>query len=180
VSKEWFVVHTLSGHENKVCQYIENKLEQNDSGFKDNIFQVRIPTEDVVEMRDGKKKKFKRKYFPGYVLIEMNMNDTTWHLVKDVPGITNFVGQGGLPKAITEKEAGYLFSEKPEKQETQEIVNKINYVINDQVKVIDGPFKNFNGIIEEVNHEKGRLKVRVEIFGRSTPVEVDFLQVERR
>ncbi|OHD68268.1 MAG: transcription termination/antitermination factor NusG [Spirochaetes bacterium RBG_16_49_21] len=177
MGKEWYVVHTFSGHENKVKRALEKKVEG--LGLLDRVFQVRIPTVEVPEVKDGKKRIKSKKFFPGYVLVEMELDDDTWSLVKSIPGITNFVGAYGSnkPKPLSREEVSSLFDQMGEQKTKEKIAAVVDFSVGEHVKVIDGPFNNFSGVVEEVNPEKGRLRVKVEIFGRGTPVELDFLQV---
>lgn len=178
MSRNWYVIHTYSGHENKVKLTLEKKVEN--LGLHDKIFQVRIPTIDVPEVKDGKKKVKTKKVFPGYVLVEMEMDDASWGVVKAVPGVTNFVGafDGSKPKALSREEVSSLFDQMGEQKSPKEKVNVvIDFEVGEHVKVNDGPFSNFTGVIEEVYPDKGRVRVKVEIFGRGTPVELDYLQV---
>ncbi len=172
----WYVVHAYSGFEAKVKASLEEHIKFN--GMQDQFGQILIPTEEVVEMRDGHKRKSERKFFPGYVLVQMEMNDETWHLVKDVPKVMGFIGgTKDRPAPITEKEAQSILqsvqagAEKPKP--------KVLYEAGEVVRVIDGPFNDFNGVVEEVDYDKSRLKVAVSIFGRSTPVDLEFGQVEK-
>jgi len=177
MGKEWYVVHTFSGHENKVKFALEKKIES--LALSDKIFQVRIPTVEVLEVKDGKKRTRSKKFFPGYVLVEMEFDDDTWSLVKSIPGITNFVGAYGSnrPKPLSREEVNSLFDQMGEQKTKEKITAVVDFSVGEHVKVIDGPFNNFSGIVEEVYPDKGRLRVKVEIFGRGTPVELDFLQV---
>ncbi len=172
----WYVVHAYSGFEAKVKSSLQEHIKL--AGMEDKFGQILIPTEEVVEMRDGHKRKSERKFFPGYVLVQMEMNDETWHLVKDVPKVMGFIGgTKDRPAPITEKEAQSILqsveagAEKPKP--------KVLYEAGEVVRVIDGPFNDFNGVVEEVDYDKSRLKVAVSIFGRSTPVDLDFGQVEK-
>ncbi|MBN2039542.1 MAG: transcription termination/antitermination factor NusG [Spirochaetes bacterium] len=177
MAKEWYVVHTYSGHENKVKQALEKTIEN--AGLADKIFQVKIPTVEVPEIKDGKKKVKIKKFFPGYIVIEMEFCDETWSFVKGVPGVTNFVGAYGnkKPKPLTKSEVNALFDLESHEKSKERVSAEIDFSVGEHVKVIDGPFNNFNGVIEEVYPEKGRVRVKVEIFGRGTPVELDYLQV---
>lgn len=172
----WYVVHAYSGFEAKVKASLEEHIKLN--GMQDQFGQILIPTEEVVEMRDGHKRKSERKFFPGYVLVQMEMNDESWHLVKDVPKVMGFIGgTKDRPAPISEKEAQSILqsvqagAEKPKP--------KVLYEAGEVVRVIDGPFNDFNGVVEEVDYDKSRLKVAVSIFGRSTPVDLEFGQVEK-
>lgn len=177
MAKEWYVVHTYSGHENKVKQALEKRIVS--AGLVDKIFQVKIPTVEVPEIKDGKKKVKIKKFFPGYIVIEMEFDDETWSFVKNIPGVTNFVGAYGAkkPKPLTKSEVNALFDLISQEKSKERVSAEIDFSVGEHVKVIDGPFNNFNGIIEEVYPEKGRVRVKVEIFGRGTPVELDYLQV---
>ncbi len=177
MSKEWYVIHTYSGHENKVKLALEKKVQN--LQLQDRVFQVKVPTVEVPEIKDGKKRIKSRKFFPGYVLIEMELDDTTWTVVKSTPGVTNFVGAYGSnkPKPLSKNEINALFDQMGEQKVKEKVSVVLDFDVGEHVKVIDGPFNNFSGVIEEVYPEKGRLRVKVEIFGRGTPVELDFLQV---
>jgi transcriptional antiterminator NusG len=177
MSKEWYVIHTYSGHENKVKLALEKKVQN--LQLQDRVFQVKVPTVEVPEIKDGKKRIKSRKFFPGYVLVEMELDDTTWTVVKSTPGVTNFVGAYGSnkPKPLSRNEINALFDQMGEQKVKEKVSVVLDFDIGEHVKVIDGPFNNFSGVIEEVYPEKGRLRVKVEIFGRGTPVELDFLQV---
>lgn len=179
MAKEWYVVHTFSGHENKVKLALEKRVINN--GLENKIFQVKVPTVEVPEIKDGKKKVKLRKSFPGYVVIEMELDDATWSVVKNTPGVTNFVGAYGSrkPKPLTTSEVNTLFDQVGREKDKERVTVDIDFAVGEHVKVIDGPFNNFNGVIEEVYPEKGRVRVKVEIFGRGTPVELDYLQVGR-
>jgi len=179
MSIEWYVIHTYSGHEMKVLHALENKIKN--FALEDKILQIKIPSIDVPEIKDGKKKVKSKKFFPGYVLLEMELNDETWSTVKNTPGVTNFVGSYGTnkPKPLTKNEVNSLFDQIGSHRETERVSVEIDFSIGEHIKVIDGPFNNFSGVIEEVYPEKGRVRVKVEIFGRGTPVELDFLQIGR-
>ena len=171
---QWYTIHVLSGHEKKIQKYLENEI--NRSGLVDQISRVLIPSEDVVEMKDGKKRIKNRIFFPGYMLVEMELNKVTQHLILNTPGVTNFVGPKNKPAPLQEDEVKRILGRIEERQD-EEIID-IPYNVSDPIKVIDGPFTDFAGVVEEINYEKKKLKVLVSIFGRSTPVELDFLQVE--
>jgi transcriptional antiterminator NusG len=175
---KWYVVHTYSGFENKVKKSLEDKLKVEDK-LRGLIGEILIPMEQVVEMRDGQKRTSRRKFFPGYILVQMVLNDITKSTVKNTPKVTGFVGASGQddPPPVTEAEVQRLTTQLSEGSLKPK--PKVQYGEGDTVRVIDGPFANFNGTIEEVNPEKGRVKVLVSIFGRSTPVELDFMQVEK-
>ena len=176
MSKRWYVVHAYSGFENQVMRMLKERIAR--SGLDDLFGDVLVPTEEVVEMRAGQKRKSDRKFFPGYVLVNMEMNDDTWHLVKDVPKVMGFIGGNpDKPAPITDKEADTILQRVQEG--TEKPRPKILFEPGEVVRVIDGPFNDFNGVVEEVNYEKSRLRVAVLIFGRSTPVELEFGQVEK-
>lgn len=178
MAKRWYIIHTYSGHENKVKAALEIKVKN--LGLIDDVSDVKIPTVEVVEVKDGKKKIKSKKVFPGYVLIRMELNDVTWSVVKGVPGVTNFVGAFGTnkPKPLSDSEVASLFDSLGGEQKVGEKTTiTVDFSVGEHVKVIEGPFNNFTGVVEEVYPEKGRLKVKVEIFGRGTPVDLDFLQV---
>jgi transcriptional antiterminator NusG len=177
MAKEWYVIHTYSGHENKVKLALEKKVQN--LGYSEKVFQIKVPTVEVPEIKDGKKRVKSRKFFPGYVLIEMELDDETWVLVKNTPGVTSFVGAYGTnkPKPLSRNEVNALFDQMGEQKAKEKVSVVMDFSVGEHVKVIDGPFNNFSGVIEEVYPEKGRLRVKVEIFGRGTPVELDFLQV---
>lgn len=175
-TKRWYILHAHSGFEKKVAQTILDQAAQH--GMSDAIEQVVVPTESYVEVRRGKKVASERKFFPGYVLVKMVMNDASWHLVKTVPKVTGFLGGGGnRPQPITEAEAMRIFKQVEDGVERPK--QGLVYEVGEQVKVVDGPFESFVGVVEEVDEEKSRLKVAVTIFGRATPVELQYSQVEK-
>jgi transcriptional antiterminator NusG len=176
MAKRWYVVHAFSGYEKQVQRSMAERISR--GGMEELFGQILVPTEEIVEMKGGQKRRSDRKFFPGYVLVEMEMNDETWHLVKEVPKVMGFIGgTSDRPAPISEKEADTILNR------VQEGVDKprpkILFEPGEMVRVVDGPFNDFNGTIEEVNYEKSRLRVAVLIFGRSTPVELDFHQVEK-
>jgi transcriptional antiterminator NusG len=176
MSLQWYVVHAYSGFENQVKRTLQDRITR--SGMQDKFGDILVPTEEVVEMRDGAKRKSERKFFPGYVLVQMEMNDDTWHLVKDAPKVMGFIGgTSDRPAPISQREADSIL------QRVQEGADKprpkVLFEAGEVVRVIDGPFNDFNGVVEEVNYDKSRLRVSVLIFGRSTPVELEFGQVEK-
>ncbi|MEK6747844.1 MAG: transcription termination/antitermination protein NusG [Pseudomonadota bacterium] len=174
MSLRWYVVHTYSGFENQVKRSLEDRIVH--SALKDKFGQVLVPTEEVVEMREGQKRKSDRKFFPGYVLVQMEMNEDTWHLIKSAPKVMGFIGgTADKPAPISDREADNIL------HRVQEGVNKprpkVLFEPGEVVRIIDGPFNDFNGVVEEVDYEKSRLRVSVLIFGRSTPVDLEFSQV---
>ena len=176
MAKRWYVVHAFSGFEKQVQRSLAERIER--AGMQDLFGDILVPTEEVVEMKGGQKRRSDRKFFPGYVLVEMEMNEETWHLVKEVPKVMGFIGgTSDRPAPITEKEANTILNRVQEGADKPR--PKILFEPGEMVRVIDGPFNDFNGTVEEVNYEKSRLRVAVLIFGRSTPVELDFHQVEK-
>jgi transcription termination/antitermination protein NusG len=176
MAKRWYVVHAYSGYEKKVAATLNERIELHD--MQDQFGEILVPTEEVVEMRAGQKRKSERKFFPGYVLVQMELNDDSWHLVKDTPRVMGFIGgKADKPAPITEKEAEAILQRVDDSSEKPK--PKTIFEPGEMVRVIDGPFNDFNGVVEEVNYEKSRLQVAVLIFGRSTPVELEFGQVEK-
>lgn len=176
MAKRWYVVHAYSGYEKKVAAALKERIELH--GMTDRFGEVLVPTEEVVEMRAGQKRRSERKFFPGYVLVQMELDDETWHLVKETPRVLGFIGgKADAPSPITDAEAEAILSRIQEGTEAPR--PKTMFEPGEMVRVIDGPFNDFNGVVEEVNYEKSRLNVAVLIFGRSTPVELEFGQVEK-
>ena len=175
MAHRWYVIHVYSGFERKVAQSIQEQTIQ--KGLEDDIIEVMVPTEEVVEMRRGSKVSTERKFFPGYVLVKMDMSDNAWHLVKDTAKVTGFLGSRGKPSPISNSEAERLMHQIKEGVERPK--PSVTFEIGEQVRVSDGPFASFNGNVEEVDEEKARLKVSVSIFGRSTPVDLEYGQVEK-
>ncbi len=173
--KKWFIIHTYSGFEQKVASSLKSRAEA--FGFADQIGQILIPTEEVVELRNGKKVTSKRMLYPGYVLVEMDMNDELWHAVKATPRVTGFVGGGNSPVPLTADEVNSVLYRQASSAERPR--PKMTFEKNETVRINDGPFANFSGKVDEVNPERNTLRVLVTIFGRATPVELDFLQVEK-
>ncbi len=173
--KNWYIIHTYSGFENKVQESLRTRAEA--FGFADKIGQILIPTEEVVELRNGKKVTSKRLVYPGYVLVEMEMNDALWHEVKNTPRVTGFVGGGNAPVPLSPEEVNSILNRQASSAERPR--PKMTFEKNDPVRIVDGPFANFSGKVDEVNPERGTLRVMVTIFGRATPVELEFLQVEK-
>jgi len=186
MAKNWYVLHTYSGYENKVEKGIKNLIENNN--LAEVIFQVKVPQEDVAEIKEGKKRVSKKKYFPGYILLEMNIPDEPeyeWKrilsFITKIPGVTGFVGSGRnkKPVPLSTEDVKNILQRMGEIKGEKIPQPRFMYTVGEMVKVVDGPFKSFTGTVEDINQEKGKIRVRVEIFGRSTPVELDFLQVER-
>jgi len=173
--KKWYVVHTQTGLEEKVKTILEKKIAQ--ANMQELISKVLIPTEQVSEIRGGKRKISERKFFPGYIMIEMELNEQTYMFIKTTPGVTSFIGAGRHPQALVEEEINNILKKSEETQSKPS--PKTVFECGEQVRVIDGPFVNFNGVIEEIHPERGKLKVSVSIFGRSTPVELEYWQVEK-
>ncbi|HJV47589.1 MAG TPA: transcription termination/antitermination protein NusG [Bacillota bacterium] len=176
MEKHWYVVHTYSGYENKVKTNLEKRVES--MNMQDKIFRVMIPTEDEIEMKDGKKKTVTKKVFPGYVLVEMIMTDDSWYVVRNTPGVTGFVGSAGSgskPTPLKPTEVDTILKQ----MGIEEIKPKIDFILKEAVKVKEGPFSGFVGTIEEIQLDKHKIKVHVNMFGRETPVELDYNQVEK-
>ena len=172
----WYVVHAYSGFENQVKRSLEERIKL--AGLEELFGDVMVPTEEVVEMRDGQKRKSDRKFFPGYVLVQMEMTDETWHLVKDVPKVMGFIGgTTDKPAPISDREAESILNRVQEGAEKPR--PKVLFEAGEVVRITDGPFNDFNGVVEEVDYDKNRLRVEVSIFGRSTPVDLEFGQVEK-
>ena len=175
MAKRWYVLHVYSGFENKVAETIMDKAAK--QGIGDKVEEIMVPTEEVTEIRRGQRVNTERKFFPGYVLAKLDLDDEIWHLVKNTPKVTGFLGAGNRPSPISEKEAEQLI------RQIKEGVDRprpsVLFDIGEEVKVADGPFASFNGVVEEIDEEKGRLKVSVSIFGRATPVELEYSQVEK-
>ncbi|MEM6780850.1 MAG: transcription termination/antitermination protein NusG [Pseudomonadota bacterium] len=175
MTARWYVLHVYSGFEEKVAAAIQEKARK--QGLQDHVEEIMVPTEEVVEVQRGKRVNAERKFFPGYVLAKLDMDDNIWHLVKDTPKVTGFLGANNKPAPITQKEAEALM------KQIQEGVDRprpsVTFDIGEEIKVADGPFASFNGMVEEIDEEKGRLKVTVSIFGRATPVELEYAQVEK-
>jgi transcriptional antiterminator NusG len=169
----WYVVHTYSGFENRVKVSLQERVAA--EGMQDFLSDILIPEEDVVELVSGEKKTSKRKFFPGYILVRMELNDETWHLVKNTPKVTGFLGSNDKPFPVSDSDVDALITKIDEG--TLKPKPKFKFEVGDHVKIIDGPFTNFDGVIDEVKAEKGKLRVIVSIFGRQTPVELDFIQV---
>ena len=176
MTMRWYVVHTYSGFEKSVARSLQDHIRN--TGMQDKFGEILVPTEEVVEMKSGQKRTSERKFFPGYVLVKMDMDENTWHLVKNVPKVTGFLGGSGMrPTPITDKEAQAILKQVQEGVEKPR--PKFSFMPGEQVRVVDGPFQDFNATVEDVNYEKNKVKVSVSIFGRMTPVELEFSQVEK-
>ncbi|HNQ03384.1 MAG TPA: transcription termination/antitermination protein NusG [Thiobacillaceae bacterium] len=176
MAMQWYVVHAYSGFEKSVQRALKERIERN--GMQESFGEILVPVEEVVEMKGGQKKTTERKFFPGYVLVQMEMNDDSWHLVKSTPKVTGFVGgTANKPAPISEREVQGILRQMQEGVEKPR--PKVTFEAGELVRVVDGPFNEFNGMVEEVNYEKSKLRVSVTIFGRATPVELDFAQVEK-
>jgi len=176
MTMRWYVVHTYSGFEKQVVRSLKEHIRN--AGMEDKFGEILVPTEEVVEMKSGQKRTSERKFFPGYVLVHMDMSDETWHLVKNVPKVSGFIGGSGTkPTPITDKEAAAIVKQVQDGVEKPK--PKFSFMAGEVVRVTEGPFQDFNGTVEDVNYEKNKVKVSVSIFGRMTPVELDFSQVEK-
>jgi transcriptional antiterminator NusG len=171
--QQWYVIHTYSGYENKVKMNLEHRIES--MGVQDKIFQVVIPTEEEIEIKDGQRRTVQKKVFPGYVLVEMVMSDDSWYVVRNTPGVTGFVGHGTKPAPLDDVDVKRIL--KQMKMEAPKV--KVSFSPGERVKVVDGPFTDFIGVVDTINAERGKVRVLVSFFGRETPVELDFLQVSR-
>jgi len=169
----WYVVHSYSGYENKVKKNLESRIES--MGMQDYIFQVVVPSEEVVELRDGSRRTVERRIFPGYILVDMIMTDESWFVVRNTPGVTGFVGSGGQPIPLREEEAEGILKRMEEDAPKVEV----SFRVGDAVRIVDGPFTDFLGTVDHLNVDKGKVRILVSFFGRETPVELDFLQVEK-
>ena len=174
-AKQWFIVHTYSGFEKKVAESLQQRVQA--YGLQEEIGEILIPTEDVVEMRAGRKVVTPKRFFPGYILVEMHMSDNAWHVVKNTPKVTGFVGAGIKPTPLTKDEVDQILQQVSQAAEKPK--PKYTFEKGDQVRINEGPFTSFHGVVDDVNADRNTLKVMVTIFGRSTPVELDFLQVEK-
>lgn len=171
--QKWYVIHTYAGYENRVMANLQKRVES--MGMQDKIFQILVPMEKEITSKGGQRKVVQKKIFPGYVLVEMIIEDDSWYVVRNTPGVTGFVGSGSKPTPLSEDEINAILKQ----MGLAEGKPRIDLELNQPVRVIDGPFKNFEGTVEEINAEKGKLKVLVSMFGREVPVELDFHQVER-
>ncbi len=175
MSMKWYGVHTYSGYENKVKLNLEERIRS--MGAEESFGQVLIPSETVVELKKGERRTSTRKFFPGYILVQMDLNNDTWHIVKETPKVTGFVGGPTTPSPIPDEEVNKIATRMEEGVERPK--PKVEFEVGETVRVVDGPFLNFTGVVEDVKPDKGKLKVMVSIFGRTTPVELEFIQVEK-
>lgn len=171
--KAWYVIHTYAGYERKAKQNLELRIES--MGMQDQIFQVIVPTEEEIEIKDGQRRTVERRIFPGYILVEMLLNDTSWDVVRNTPGVTGFVGMGSEPTPLRGEEVEKIVK----RMEAEAPAVKVSFRPKESVRIIDGPFADFMGTVEELNLAKGKVRVLVSFFGRETPIELDLLQVER-
>lgn len=169
----WYVVHTYSGYENKVKQNLEQRIRS--LGVADSIFGVLVPTEEEIEIRDGQRRTVQRKIFPGYILVQMLLSDETWHVVRHTPGVTGFVGPASKPVPLPEHEVQAILKQ----MEAEAPKIRVEFSVGQAVRIVDGPFADFEGVVDEINQEKGKVRVLVSFFGRETPIELDFMQIER-
>jgi transcriptional antiterminator NusG len=171
--RAWFVIHCYSGYENKVRHNLEQRIES--MGMKDQIFDVVIPTQEEIEVKDGKRRSIERHVFPGYVLVNMKMSEDSWYVVRNTPGVTGFVGMGNDPIPLRPEEVSQILR----RMEAEAPTIKVTYKIGEKVRIIDGPFNDFHGTVDDIDMDRSKVRVMVNFFGRSTPVELDFLQVEK-
>ena len=171
--RHWYVIHTYSGYENKVKQNLMHRIETME--MQDQIFRVIVPTEEEIEIKNGQRRTVHKKVFPGYVLVQMRMNDNSWYVVRNTPGVTSFVGHGNRPTPLEDSEVKAILKQMEE--EAPKV--RVSYQVGQAIKITDGPFTDFEGIVDAIDHERGRVRVLVSFFGREAPVELDFLQVTR-
>ena len=171
--RAWYVIHGYSGYENKVKKNLKHRIES--MGMQDQIFQVIVPTEEEVELRDGQRRTTERRVFPGYILVQMILNDESWYVVRNTPGVTGFVGSGTKPVPLHPEEVEKII----ERMEAEALTIKISFRPGQKIRIVEGPFEDFMGTVDEINMEKGKVRILVSFFGRETPVELDFLQVEK-
>ena len=171
--RHWYVIHTYSGYENKVKQNLMHRIETME--MQDQIFRVIVPTEEEIEIKNGQRRTVHKKVFPGYVLVQMRMNDNSWYVVRNTPGVTSFVGHGNRPTPLEDAEVKAILKQMEE--EAPKV--RVSYQVGQAIKITDGPFTDFEGIVDAIDHERGRVRVLVSFFGREAPVELDFLQVAR-
>lgn len=171
--RAWYVIHCYSGYENKVRHNLEQRIET--MGMKDSIFDVVIPTQEEIEVRDGKRRSIERHVFPGYVLVNMKMSEESWYVVRNTPGVTGFVGMGNDPSPLPPQEVAQILK----RMEAEAPTIKVTYKAGERVRIVDGPFNDFHGTVDEIDMDRSKVRIMVNFFGRSTPVELDFLQVEK-
>jgi transcriptional antiterminator NusG len=171
--RHWYVIHTYSGYENKVRQNLMHRIETME--MQDQIFRVIVPSEEEIEIKNGQRRTVHKKVFPGYVLVQMRMNDNSWYVVRNTPGVTSFVGHGNRPTPLDDNEVKAILKQMEE--EAPKV--RVSYQVGQAVKITDGPFTDFEGVVDAIDHERGRVRVLVSFFGREAPVELDFLQVTR-
>lgn len=171
--RRWYVIHTYSGYENKVRQNLEHRIDTME--MQDQIFRVIVPTEEEIEIKNGQRRTVQKKVFPGYVMVQMRLNENSWYVVRNTPGVTSFVGHGNKPTPLEDDEVKSIL--KQMEQEAPRV--KVSYQVGQAIKITDGPFTDFEGIVDAIDHERGRVRVLVSFFGREAPVELDFLQVTK-
>jgi len=171
--RRWYVIHTYSGYENKVKQNLEHRIDSME--MRDQIFRVIVPTEEEIEIKNGQRRTVHKKVFPGYVLVQMNMTESSWYVVRNTPGVTSFVGHGNRPTPLEDTEVKLILKQMEE--EAPKV--RVSYQVGQAIKITDGPFTDFEGVVDAIDHERGRVRVLVSFFGREAPVELDFLQVTR-
>ncbi|MBN1483144.1 MAG: transcription termination/antitermination protein NusG [Chloroflexia bacterium] len=169
----WYVVHTYSGYENKVKRNLDQRIRY--LGVADQIFDIIVPTEEEIEIKEGQRRTVQRKIFPGYILVQMLLSDDTWHVVRHTPGVTGFVGPGSEPVSLPEHEVQAILKQ----MEAEAPKIRVEFTVGQAVRIVDGPFADFEGVVDEINQEKGKVRVLVSFFGRETPIELDFMQIER-
>ncbi len=172
-NRHWYVIHTYSGYENKVRQNLEHRIDSME--MRDQIFRVIVPTEEEIEIKNGQRRTVNKKIYPGYVLVQMRMTDDSWYVVRNTPGVTSFVGHGNRPTPLDDNEVKAILKQMEE--EAPKV--RVSYQVGQAVKITDGPFTDFEGLVDAIDHERGRVRVLVSFFGREAPVELDFLQVTR-
>ena len=173
LDRHWYVVHCYSGYENKVCHNLEQRIES--MGMRDKIFDVVVPTEEEIAVKDGKRKTVERQVFPGYILVQMELSEESWYVVRNTPGVTGFVGMGSKPTPLPEQEVSHIIK----RMEADAPRITVTFKVDQKVRIVDGPFNDFIGTVQEIDVDRAKVRVMVSFFGRETPVELDFLQVEK-
>lgn len=173
LGRNWYVLHTYSGYEDNVCRNLTQRIES--MGMEDKIFNALVPKEKKIKIKNGKRKIIEERIFPGYVLVEMIVTDDSWYVVRNTPNVTGFIGSGTIPTPVAEEEMQGI----KKRMGVKEPKYKIDVIVGDMIKIVDGPFKDFDGKIESIDEEKGKVKVLVQMFGRETPIELDFLQIKK-